>query len=105
MIDDARLEGKANQASGFFGHKIDGLRRYAFGGQNQVTFVLAIFVIDHYDHPALLNDVDGFAYSGDQLILVYLHGDTLYPRLSEGNMVFKDHCVRQNCILSPMVAS
>ena len=43
-------EGKADESAAKPGHKIDRLRRHEFGGERQVAFVFAVFIIDHDDH-------------------------------------------------------
>ena len=44
--------GQADQSAAVLGHEIDGFGRDFFGGQREVAFVLAIFVVDDHDHAA-----------------------------------------------------
>src|SRR6202034_3697382 len=44
--------GQAYQAASELGHKVDGLGRDLLGGQGEVAFVFAVFVVDHNDHAA-----------------------------------------------------
>ncbi len=43
---------QADQAASELGHEVDGFGRDFFGGEGEVAFVLAIFVVDHHDHAA-----------------------------------------------------
>ena len=45
-------ERQADQAAAEARHEIDGFRRDVLGGQHQVAFVLAVFLIDQDDHAA-----------------------------------------------------
>ncbi len=68
---------QADQAAGFAGHEADRGRGAGIGGQQDVAFVLAIFVIDQDDHlagPEILDDrfdgMDGHGYlSGVWIVL------------------------------------
>ena len=42
------------------GHKIDMLRRTMLGGDDEITFILAIFIVHDDDHLAFANVVDQF---------------------------------------------
>ena len=44
--------GEADQAASELGHEVDGFGRDLFGGEGEVAFVLAVFVVDHHDHAA-----------------------------------------------------
>ena len=50
---------EADQPAAILGHEINGFGRDLFGGQGQIAFVLAIFVVDDHDHSALADVVDG----------------------------------------------
>ena len=41
------------------GHEVDGFGGDELGGERQVAFVLAVFIIDHDDHAAGLDLLDG----------------------------------------------
>jgi hypothetical protein len=43
---------QADQAAAEAGHEVDGLGRDMVGGQHQVAFVLAVFLVDQDDHAA-----------------------------------------------------
>ena len=47
-----RSDGHADQSAGFRGEEIDDLRRYFFGGDNQIAFVFTILIIHQDDHSA-----------------------------------------------------
>jgi hypothetical protein len=40
------------------GHKIDGLRRHMFGGDDEIAFILTIFIVDEDDEFALFDVPD-----------------------------------------------
>src|SRR5258708_33818841 len=50
MIEPLLRHGKAHQSAALARHEVDRLGRYLFGGERQVTFVLAIFIVYHHDH-------------------------------------------------------
>ncbi len=43
---------QADQATSVLGHEVDGFGSDLFGGERQIAFVLAIFVVDDDDHSA-----------------------------------------------------
>ena len=45
-------QGQADQATAVLGHEVDRFGRDMVGGQNQVAFVLAVFLVDEDDHLA-----------------------------------------------------
>ena len=53
-------ESQANQAARISGHEINIFSAHTLGGNNQIAFVLAIFIIHQDDHLALTNIVDDF---------------------------------------------
>ena len=52
MIGALLGEGQADEAAAVAGHEVDGFRGDVLGGQGQVAFVFAVFVVDHDDHAA-----------------------------------------------------
>src|SRR5439155_18729660 len=42
---------QADQPAAVLGHEVDGFRRDFLGGESQIAFVLAVFIV-HYDHHA-----------------------------------------------------
>jgi hypothetical protein len=50
---------ETDQPTSMVGHEIDGVRRHVLGRHNEVTFILAIFVIDEDDKFPLLDVLDG----------------------------------------------
>ena len=51
MIQPLLGHRQANQSPPIFGHKVDGLGRNLFSGQREITFVLAVFIVHHDNHP------------------------------------------------------
>ncbi len=41
---------KADQAAPVLRHEVDGFGRDLFGGESEIAFVLAVFVVDHHNH-------------------------------------------------------
>src|SRR5579864_2457155 len=58
MVEPLLRERQANQPAPMLGHEVDGLGRDFLGGQHQVAFVLAVFVIDNNDHSPGANFFD-----------------------------------------------
>jgi hypothetical protein len=58
FFDSLGSQGETDQSTGMFGHEIDGLGRYVLGGNDEVAFILAIFVIDEDDEFPLLDVPD-----------------------------------------------
>ena len=50
---------QADQAAAVLGHEVDDFGRDFFGGDGEVAFVLAIFVVDDHEHAAGANLLDG----------------------------------------------
>src|SRR5258705_405718 len=46
FFDSLGSQGETDQPTGMFGHEIDGLGRDVLGGNDEIAFILAIFVID-----------------------------------------------------------
>src|SRR3984957_2271591 len=55
---------QANQAAPEFRHKVDGFRRDFFGGDGQVAFVFAVFVVHQDDHAPGANFFQSFFHGG-----------------------------------------
>ena len=55
---------EADEPAAVAGHEVDGLGRNVLGGQGQVALVLAVFVVDHDDHPPGADLVDGARHIG-----------------------------------------
>ena len=54
--------GQANQPAGMLGHEVDGVRRGELRRDDEVTFILAVLIIDEDEHapgPRLLDDFRG----------------------------------------------
>ena len=49
FFDSLRSQGETDQPTAMFGHEIDGLGRHVLGGNDEITFILAVFVIDEDD--------------------------------------------------------
>src|SRR6185437_9104857 len=62
MVRALFSEGEADEAAAVAGHEIDGLGGDVFGGEGEVAFVFAVFVVDDDQHAAGANFVEG---SGD----------------------------------------
>ena len=54
---------KADQATCFPGHKADRLSRAAVSGEQQVTFVFSVLIVDQQDHFALAVIFDDVFYA------------------------------------------
>ncbi len=59
-VADFRAERKADQAAGVPRHEVDDLGRDFLGGDGEIAFVFAIFVVDDDQHPAGPKVLDGF---------------------------------------------
>jgi hypothetical protein len=55
FFDSLGSQGETDQPTGMFGHEVDGLGRHVLGGNDEIAFVLAIFVIDEDDEFPLLD--------------------------------------------------
>ena len=66
-------EREADQAAAELGHEVDGFGGDLFGGQGEVAFVFAVFVVDQDDHAALANFFDGF-FDGGEWRVSFGHG-------------------------------
>ena len=51
---------QADQAAAVLGHEVDGFGRDFFRRHGEVAFVLAVFVVDQHDLPALADFFEGF---------------------------------------------
>ena len=47
--DALRGERKANEAAGVARHEVDGFGRNFFGGDDEIAFVFAVFIVDEND--------------------------------------------------------
>ena len=59
-------EGEADEAAAIAGHEVDGFGSDVLGGEGEVAFVLAIFVVDDDDHAAGANFVEGAGDVGER---------------------------------------
>src|SRR5262249_51275149 len=50
-------------------HEVDDLGRDLFGRDRQVAFVLAVFIVDDDDHPAVAEGADGSVNLGERSLL------------------------------------
>jgi len=60
MFEPLLGHGQANQPAAVLGHKIDRIGGDFLGGQGKVALVLAVLVVDHNDHAAGADFLDGF---------------------------------------------
>jgi hypothetical protein len=63
-------ESEADEAAAVFGHEVDGFGRGELGGEGEVAFVFAVFVVDDDDHAAGLEVGDGGGDGGEACVLV-----------------------------------
>jgi hypothetical protein len=49
FFDALGSQGETDQPTGMFGHEVDGLGRHVLGSNDEIAFILAIFVIDEDD--------------------------------------------------------
>ena len=71
--------GEADQAASVLGHEVDGFGRDLFGGEGEVAFILAVFVVDDHDHAASADFLDGIGDIGERSLGA--HNDAI---LAEG---------------------
>lgn len=57
-------EREADQSAGMLGHEVDGFGRDVLGGDDDVAFVLAVFLVNQHDHFAGLDVGDDFLDRG-----------------------------------------
>jgi hypothetical protein len=57
-------EREADQAAGVLGHEVDGFGRDVLGGDDDVAFVFAVFLVNQHDHFAGLDVGDDFLDRG-----------------------------------------
>ena len=69
-VADFGAERKADQAARVPGHEVDDFGRDLFGGDGEVAFVFAIFIVDDDQHPAGPKILDRFGDGGER------HGNT-----------------------------
>ncbi len=50
--------GQADQAASVLGHEVDGFGSDFFGGECEIAFIFAVFVVNHDDHPARADLLD-----------------------------------------------
>ena len=58
-------EGEADEAAAVAGHEVDGFGGDVLGGQSEVALVFAVLVVDHDDHAAGANLVQGAGDVGE----------------------------------------
>ena len=63
-IATLRRQRQADQAAPMHGHEVDRLGRNELGGQGQVALVFAVFVVDHHQHAAGADFLDGLGNGG-----------------------------------------
>ncbi len=61
-----RRERQADQAAPVHGHEVDRLGRDELGGQGQIALVFAVFVVDHHQHAAGAEFLDGLGDGGER---------------------------------------
>ena len=61
---------QANQPAAEFGHEVDRFRRNFFGGDGQVAFVFAVFVVHQDDHAPGANFFQSFFHGGKRRFTV-----------------------------------
>ena len=59
MLEALLGHGEADQAASVLGHEIDCFRSDLLSGKGQVTFVLAVLVIDDHDHASRADFLNG----------------------------------------------
>ena len=57
-------QGEANEPAAVLGHEIDGLGRDLLRRHGQIALVLAVFVVDQHNLPALADFFEGFLNCG-----------------------------------------
>jgi hypothetical protein len=62
MLAALMSESKANQATRIGRHKINIFGAHTLGGNNEITFVLSIFIVHQYHHLSLADVVDDLFY-------------------------------------------
>ena len=72
-VGAVRRYGDTDQATSMRDHEIDQLRRDPGRGTNEVTFILAVFIVGHDDQLAGANVLDGIFYAIER------HGKLLQP--------------------------
>jgi hypothetical protein len=55
FFDSLGSQGETDQPAGIFGHEINGLGRHVLSGNDEIAFILAVFVIEEDDESPLLN--------------------------------------------------
>jgi hypothetical protein len=64
MLEPLLGHSQADQAAPIFRHEVDGFGSNFFRGEGQVALVLAVFVVDHHDHAARADFLDGIGNIG-----------------------------------------
>jgi hypothetical protein len=67
--------GEADQAASELGHEVDGFGGDFFGGEGEVAFVLAVFVVDHDDHAAGADFLNRVGDVGEGVLRAHIKGD------------------------------
>jgi hypothetical protein len=49
FFDSLGSQGETDQPTAMFGHEVDGLGRHVLSGNDEIAFILAVFVIDEDD--------------------------------------------------------
>ena len=89
LLDALAGQGEADQAAGVTGHEIDGLGRGELGGDDEVAFILPVFVIDEDEHAAVARVLDQFLDGGEVLRQLdgadVVHGECLAGGVGDSN--------------------
>jgi len=64
-VADLGAEGKADQAAGVLGHRVDDIGRDHFGRDGEIAFVLAVLVVDDDEHSSSLEVLNRFGNAGE----------------------------------------
>ena len=57
-VDPLLGQREADQAAGVFGHEVDGIGGRELGGDDQVAFILPVFVVHQDEHAAIARFLD-----------------------------------------------
>src|SRR5580692_111122 len=68
---------EADQAASILGHEVDGFGRDLLGGESDVAFVLAVFIVDYDDHAAGAELLDGSRDIGEGFVI---HGKAIVAK-------------------------
>ncbi len=69
-VSEALLgHGEADQAASILGHEVDGFGRDLFGGEGDVAFILAVFIVNDHDHAAGADLLDSCGDVGEGFVI------------------------------------